>query len=325
MITDKNGQQNNDPKVTVIVPVYNVEPFLEECVQSILAQSYENIEIVLVDDGSTDNSGKMCDGFRLKDDRIVVIHKENGGLSSARNAGIEAAAGDYYLFVDSDDVISPAMIDTMVSKAIEYDTDIVSSLITEDMALLETGDREKVKTFTVPEGLKSIFSDGLVVTSSSGKMYAASLWDDIRFPTDRIFEDFATIYKVIMASKGMIVSFEDYNYYYRPNPNSITKASFSHKRMQFYDVASSVMSDMQNEYSGLVPVIRKRVTRQSISYYRDMSKSGYDDKEDIRYVIRMVRKGIFKYLFSSYNFKSKMYGVMIALFPRWARSYAKKI
>ena len=325
MITDKNGQQNNDPKVTVIVPVYNVEPFLEECVQSILAQSYENIEIVLVDDGSTDNSGKMCDGFRLKDDRIVVIHKENGGLSSARNAGIEAATGDYYLFVDSDDVISPSMIDTMVSKAIEYDTDIVSSLITEDMALLETGDREKVKTFTVPEGLKSIFSDGLVVTSSSGKMYAASLWDDIRFPTDRIFEDFATIYKVIMASKGKIFSFEDYNYYYRPNPNSITKASFSHKRMQFYEVTALVESDIQKSYPDLVSVIKNRVTRQSISYFRDMSKSEYDDKEDIRYVIRKVRKGIFKYLFSSYNFKSKMYGLMIALLPGCARRYAKKI
>ena len=325
MINDKSVQQNNGPKVTVIVPVYNVEPFLDECVQSILAQTYHNIEIVLIDDGSTDSSGKMCDELSLKDGRIVVIHKPNGGLSSARNAGMEAATGDYYVFVDSDDVISPSMIGDMVSKALEYDTDIVSSLITEDRSLLETGDKNKVKLFSVSEGLKSIFSDGSVVTSSSGKMYAALLWDGIRFPTDKIFEDYATIYKVIKASKGRIVSYEDYNYFYRPNPNSITKASFSHKRMQFYDVTSLVESDMQNEYPDLLPVIKNRVTRQSISYYRDISKSGYDDKEDIRYVIRKVRKGIFRYLFSSYNFKSKMYGVMIALLPGPARRYAKKI
>lgn len=322
---DKNGQQNNRPKVSVIVPVYNVEPFLDECVQSILAQTYENIEIVLIDDGSTDSSGKMCDALSLKDSRIAVIHKENGGLSSARNAGMEAATGDYYIFVDSDDTISPSMVDTMVAKALEYDTDIVSSLITEDRSLLETGDIQKVKLFNVREGLKSIFSDGLVVTSSSGKMYASHLWDNIRFPTDKIFEDYATIYKVIKASKGKIVSFEDYNYFYRPNPNSITKASFSHKRMQFYEVTSLVETDIRTDYPDLVPVIKNRVTRQSISYFRDMSKSCYEDKNDIRYVISRVRKGIFKYLFSSYNFKSKMYGVMIALLPGCARRYAKKI
>ena len=325
MSTDMNGQQNNGPKVTFIVPVYNVEPFLEECVRSILAQTYRNIEIILVDDGSTDSSGKMCDDLRLGDERIVVVHKANGGLSSARNAGIEKAAGDYYIFVDSDDVISPSMAEDMVSKAVEYDTDIVSSLITEDRSLLETGDSGKVKVFDVREGLKSIFSDGLVVTSSSGKMYARHLWDEIRFPTDKIFEDYATIYKVIKASKGKIVSYEDYNYYYRPNPNSITKASFNHKRMQFYEVTALVESDIQKSYPDLVSVIKNRVTRQSISYFRDMSKSEYDDKEDIRYVIRKVRKGIFKYLFSSYNFKSKMYGLMIALLPGCARRYAKKI
>ena len=325
MSNDVSVQQNNRPKVTFIVPVYNVEPFLDDCVSSILAQTYRNTEIVLIDDGSTDSSGKMCDEMSFNDSRIKVIHKPNGGLSSARNAGIEAATGDYYIFVDSDDVISPSMTGDMVSKALKYDTDIVSSLITEDRTVLETGDKIKVKLFTVREGLKSIFSDGLVVTSSSGKMYAASLWDSIRFPTDKIFEDYATIYKVIMASKGRIVSYEDYNYFYRPNPNSITKASFSHKRMQFYDVTALVEADMQNEYPDLVPVIKNRVTRQSISYFRDISKSGYDDKEDIRYVVSRVRKGIFKYLFSSYNFKSKMYGVMIALLPGLARRYAKKI
>ena len=107
-------------KVSIIVPVYNVEKYLDECVKSILAQTYTDIEIVLVDDGSKDTSGAMCDEFKTQDDRIVVVHKENGGLSSARNAGMENASGAYYIFVDSDDTISPNMAYEMVRKAKSY-------------------------------------------------------------------------------------------------------------------------------------------------------------------------------------------------------------
>ena len=119
-------------KVSIIVPVYNVEKYLDECVKSILAQTYSNIEIVLVDDGSKDTSGSMCDEYKKQDNRIVVVHKENGGLSSARNAGMENASGDYYIFVDSDDTISPDMVEEMVKKAKEHDAKIVSSLISEE-------------------------------------------------------------------------------------------------------------------------------------------------------------------------------------------------
>lgn len=100
-----------EEKISVIVPVYNVEKYLERCVESIFKQTYKNIEIILVDDGSTDNSGKICDKFLKKDERVKVIHKENGGLSDARNAGLEILSGKYIMFVDSDDWISPAMVE----------------------------------------------------------------------------------------------------------------------------------------------------------------------------------------------------------------------
>ena len=324
-MSEENNNKNMNPKVSIIVPVYNVEAFLDECVRSVLAQTYENIEIVLIDDGAKDNSGKMCDDYALEDERIVVIHKENGGLSSARNAGIEKATGDYLIFVDSDDVISPSMVETMVSKALEYDTDIVSSRITENRDLLEKGDKEKVQSFDIHDALKEIFYDGIIFTSASGKMYSKELWESIRFPVGMLFEDYATIYKVIMASKGKIVSFDDYNYYYRPNPNSITKTAFYHKRMQFYEVNDRVVSDVKEIYPDLLSVIRHRVTRQSISYFRDMGVSDYDNKEDYKFVVKMVRKGIFKYLFSAYAFKSRMYGLMIAIIPPLARKMSKKI
>lgn len=322
---EENTKRNNNPKVSIIVPVYNVEVFLDECVQSILAQTYKNIEIILIDDGAKDNSGKMCDGFAFKDERIVVIHKENGGLSSARNAGIEKATGDYLIFVDSDDVISPLMVETMVSKALEYETDIVASRITENRDRLETGDINKVKVFDVHDALKDIFSDDLIRTSASGKMYSKDLWKDLRFPIGWLFEDYATIYKVIMASMGKIVFFADYNYYYRPNPNSITQTAFYHKKMQFYEVNDRVVSDVKDTYPDLLRYIQYRVTRQSVSYYRDMGASDYNETEDVRYVVKAVRKGIFKYLFSGYRFKSKMYGLLIAIIPGLAWRLAKKI
>ena len=240
-------------KVSIIVPVYNVEKYLDECVKSILAQTYSNIEIVLVDDGSKDTSGSMCDEYKKQDNRIVVVHKENGGLSSARNAGMENASGDYYIFVDSDDTISPDMVEEMVKKAKEHDAKIVSSLISEEQDKLGKGNTGKVTVLNTHDALKSIFSDGLVVTSSSGKMYASDLWEDIRFPTDMIFEDFATIYKVIRKAPK-VVSFEDWQYFYRPNPAGITGTPFYHRKMQFFDVAAKVSEGISDTHPDLVPV-----------------------------------------------------------------------
>ena len=111
--------------VSVIVPVYNVEKYLKKCVTSIMENSFKNLEINLVDDGSTDNSGQLCDELAIMDIRIKVIHKKNGGLSSARNAGLDIARGDYISFVDSDDYIDKNMLGKMLDKAIEYNADIV--------------------------------------------------------------------------------------------------------------------------------------------------------------------------------------------------------
>ena len=112
------------PLISVIVPVYNVEQYLPKCIDSILAQTYENLEIILVEDGTKDSSGVICDEYAAKDARIRVIHKENGGLSSARNAGMEIARGEYFGFVDSDDWIEPEMYENLMALAQKYDADV---------------------------------------------------------------------------------------------------------------------------------------------------------------------------------------------------------
>ncbi len=305
-------------KVSIIVPVYNVEKYLDECMESILSQTYSNLEVILIDDGSTDSSGNMCDNYKALDNRIVVIHKPNGGLSSARNAGMDIATGDYLIFVDSDDIISLNMVSEMMKKADETGAQIVSSLMTEEREMLDKGQTDKVSVFDSHGALRCIFSDDTILTSASGKMYRSGLWKDIRFPTDKIFEDFATIYKVIKkASKT--VAFEDWQYFYRPNPSGITGSPFYHRKMQFFDVAEDVTSGIKDTDPDLVPVIRNRITRQAISYFRDMSSSSYDDKADKKLIIKTIRKGIWKYLFSGYKAKSKMYGLMIAVSPPLAR------
>lgn len=305
-------------KVSIIVPVYNVEKYLDECMESILSQTYSNLEVILIDDGSTDSSGNMCDNYKALDNRIVVIHKPNGGLSSARNAGMDIATGDYLIFVDSDDIISLNMVSEMMKKADETGAQIVSSLMTEEREMLDKGQTDKVSVFDSHGALRCIFSDDTILTSASGKMYRSGLWKDIRFPTDKIFEDFATIYKVIKkASKT--VAFEDWQYFYRPNPSGITGSPFYHRKMQFFDVAEDVTSGIKDTDPDLVPVIRNRITRQAISYFRDMSSSSYDDKADKKLIIKTIRKGIWKYLFSGYKAKSKMYGLMIAVSPPLAQ------
>ena len=305
-------------KVSIIVPVYNVEKYLDECMKSILGQTYSNLEVVLIDDGSTDSSGNMCDNYKAQDDRIIVIHKPNGGLSSARNAGMDIATGDYLIFVDSDDIISLNMVSEMVKKADETGAQIVSSLMTEEREMLDKGQIGKVSVFDSHGALRCIFSDDTILTSASGKMYSSELWKDIRFPTDKIFEDFATIYKVIKKS-SKTVAFEDWQYFYRPNPSGITGSPFYHRKMQFFDVAEEVTSGIKDTDPDLIPVIRNRITRQAISYFRDMSSSSYDDETDRRFIIITIRKGIWKYLFSGYKAKSKMYGLMIAVSPPLAR------
>ena len=124
-ITEQN--MNNDPDlISVVIPVYKVEKFLNECVQSVLSQTYENLQVILVDDGSPDRCGEMCDKWADKDHRIQVIHKKNGGLSDARNAGLAVAAGAYIAFVDSDDWIAPQMYEVMLKTIKEQNADIVA-------------------------------------------------------------------------------------------------------------------------------------------------------------------------------------------------------
>ena len=226
-------------KVSVIVPVYNVKAYLNRCVQSILNQTEQNIQIILVDDGSTDGSSSLCDDLAKADNRIRVIHKENGGLSSARNCGLQNANGDFVCFIDSDDVISPYFVEHLLFLVAKYACDIS---VGRYVCFNETEPDFDTKDIDIEivEGKKAInqlFGDSYVnATIACNKLYKRSLFDDLKYPEGLINEDEALAYRLYYkANKVAFSSNIIYGYFMRAN--SITKSRFSKKNFDFLQIA----------------------------------------------------------------------------------------
>lgn len=220
-----------DDLISVIVPIYKVEEYLDECISSIVAQTYKNLEIILVDDGSPDNCGAICDDWAEKDSRIRVIHKENGGLSDARNAGLSMANGDYIAFVDSDDWIDLRMYEKLLLAMKREDCDLVACNI------LSCYPERQVpygcETYTVGGSevfLSMLYDDTRFPVSAWNKLYRRELWDDIRFPIGKICEDAFTTY-LLVDKANKIAQIPEALYCYRIRENSIMTSSFSRKRM----------------------------------------------------------------------------------------------
>ncbi len=194
-------------KVSVIVPVYNVERYLRGCVGSILNQSYRNLEVILVDDGSPDECGKLCDELAAEDERVIVIHKQNGGLSDARNKALEIASGDMIGFVDGDDRINPHMYETLIDAMLQHDSDIS---ICKYRRVIEGETPPQVPTchckaefmdnFTA---MRELILDDKVTSHACNKLFRASLLSEIRFPVGVIFEDIAIMHEVFSKAKGV--------------------------------------------------------------------------------------------------------------------------
>lgn len=209
--------------VSIIVPVYNVKEYLTRCVNSLRRQSYHNIEIVLVDDGSTDGSDKLCDSMAQEDLRIRVVHKENGGLSSARNAGIDVATGNYFVFVDSDDWISIKMIEKLIGAVLKHETKIAVceyfSVFDDDLQISDISNKPE-RVLPREEAVESLIK-GDIKDYAWNKIYARDLFDEIRFPVGQNYEDMATIYKTFLKAKS-VVCIPDELYYYAIRAGSIS-------------------------------------------------------------------------------------------------------
>lgn len=223
--------------ISIIVPVYNVEKYLITCIDSILQQTILNFELILVNDGSTDSCGQICDEYQKLDKRVVVIHKENGGLSSARNAGLDVARGNYIAFVDSDDYISKDMYEILFNNIKKYDACISICgrnlfKLDSDLNTLEHKNKDQYENeelYSNEDALYRLFYLKGFDMSVCDKLYKKELFDNLRFPINRISEDTFVIYKLFSKSNKVVVDLKNKKYYYRQRIGSITKSNFSDK------------------------------------------------------------------------------------------------
>lgn len=239
--------------ISVVVPIYNVERFLPICIESIISQSYKKLQIILVDDGSTDNCGNICDEYASRDERVEFIHKQNGGLSDARNVGIERAKGKYITFVDSDDAIEFDMIEYLYGLMFENEADIS---VCQKLDVDESGQNLNIKgssidTTYVLHDNETCMHDFLAKRNISvtawGKLYRLDLFHDIRYPLGKYHEDTFTTYKLIGLSDTIVVGNKQ-KYLYRHREGSIMLQSFSVKHLDAIDANIEKMNYISRFY-----------------------------------------------------------------------------
>lgn len=218
--------------ISIIVPIYNVKPYLRRCIDSILNQSYHEFELILVDDGSPDNCGAICDEYVAKDNRICVIHKENGGLSDARNAGLQIAKGEYIAFIDSDDWITPDFLERLHSTLVETGADICECDVikTEGETEVRPVQEKSLDLYDTVDALEQLIHDGAFHQHVWNKLYRRETIGDIVFPKGKTNEDEFWTYQVFGNAKK-VARISDVLYFYFQRTGSIMGESYSLKRL----------------------------------------------------------------------------------------------
>ena len=311
--------------ISVIVPIYNVENYLEKCINSIINQSYNNLEIILVDDGSTDNCGIICDMYKEIDNRIIVIHKSNGGLSSARNVGLDISKGDLISFVDSDDYIEKTFLEELKNNMDKYKSDIsvcnYYRVKNNNLTIGIINNNEDEYVLTDKDKFENIVNNYRVCVWN--KLYKKSIFKNIRFPDGRIFEDRYVICDIL--NEAMAISYFNkplYYYVYRSNSivnkydlNYIDIINAYNKQIEFYikkGYHDLIRQEQNNKMNSIIENISKmkiyKINDKGIynKYYRELVNTNKDVKwKDASNKVKLFK--IFRK--SSINVFSVMYKI----------------
>lgn len=268
-------------KISVIVPVYNVEQYLERCVDSIINQTYTNLEIILVNDGSTDNSGKLCDELAKKDERIRVIHKENGGLSDARNRGIDESESDLVGFIDSDDYIDSDMYEVLLKNLNDTDADLSMCALYDvynNTPEVQVTNKETWE-LSSEQAIKMVMEAKILSVTAVNKLYRKSLFTDLKFEVGKIAEDAFIMIKLLDKCEKIVATNEK-KYYYVHRENSITTQKFSTKFLNVIEAYEQNSNIILEKYPKLKDVAQ---TRMNWAYFyvldRLLLDDNYNDKE----------------------------------------------
>lgn len=322
-----------DEIISVIVPVYNVEKYLSRCLNSLINQTYEKLEIILIDDGSTDQSGCLCDEYSRKDKRIKVFHKKNGGLSSARNLGLKYASGNYISFVDSDDWLMLDTYEYMMKLICEKQADVVQC------GFCRTN--KNIKVPKIKEQIKEYYNKDveqyyMKYSTKTGSysvwkfLYKKELIEEIKFREGKINEDIDFNYKVLSKCKKLIVSNQT-KYFYFQEGNSLSTGGLKERDFDLYDAAEELYKLTRNENYG---TIRKlacvKKARTSLSLLCKIAFYGVADTNinQVNVVMKLkkeLRKNAFILLVSPIPFSRKILTVMFCLSYRMSENLIRSI
>lgn len=306
-------------KISLIVPIYNVEKYLNRCVDSIIRQTYSEIEIILINDGSTDNCLEICNKYKKQDKRIIVVDKENGGLSDARNAGIEIATGKYIMFIDSDDWIDSNMVNRLYSLISKKDACIAQcdfARVYNDENIYFNNENINIKVMDSKEAMISIYkNNGVKSIVTWNKIYKKELFNTIRFPKGKIHEDEFTTYKLFDKCKK-IIDTDEVMYYYRQRDGSIMKSEFSIKRLDVIEAIKERIKYFENKgYKELKLLAENQLQSLLRSFYTTIYNSTIENKElYLNKIVKEIRKNYFKFISNRHvSKKSKILITIISI------------
>ena len=297
--------------ISIIIPVYNVEKLLGECLDSVLAQTYADLEIILVDDGSTDASPAICDEYARRDGRIRVIHQENRGQSAARNAGLEIARGEFIGFVDSDDYIMPDMYETLMNLHREYDADMC---IIEAYGLKDSGEISRrpmanpirgIEIFDGDDKMDALVRQNRIRYCCWDKLYAREIFRDVRFPEGKICEDLYVVHRLVYAAKRIACS-EKKGYIYRLRSGTTMSSRIGLRDFAALDALEAQRDFVAERYPHLLECYPKQLCHYGMMFTIRTAADRFSDPEIDRRLQRLLRQNLAAYLKSGHRRKYKL-------------------
>lgn len=272
----------SNPLISVIIPVYNIADYIQKCIDSVIKQTYKNLEIILVDDGSSDISGQICDQYSREDSRIIVFHKENGGLSDARNYGIERAHGEFLGFVDGDDRIHPQMYEIMLSKILLEEAELVTCWFEQrnEVSFEKTVDISSLytKIISASEALIDIETPLVVAWN---KLYKKNIFTDLRYPVGKVHEDEYVIHRIFKKCNKIVVI--DYPlYFYTIRQGSIVASMNVQRIYDALEAFADRITFAEEQWKEVLEAVVKRYCDYCIDRYYDIQSGRYTIETEVK-------------------------------------------
>ena len=287
--------------ISVVIPVYNVENYLHYAIDSLVNQTHKNFEVLLINDGSTDNSGKLCDKYAQEYDWIRVFHKENGGLSDARNYGVLKATNEWIFFLDPDDYIEPFTFELLTLIRAKYQADLISTKVQTtneyEKFSKEQFNLESSQRVTKEEALELMLEDKVATVSACAKLYKKQILEMRPFPVGKIYEDFFVVAEHLRLAEQIVISpVVTYHYYRRPG--SIVQSQFTDKRFDFFEAGEYNRNQIKQFYSG--NSVEKALNFKIVQGSFHISEAAAStDTKALRNIVKKVRSFYWSIIFDS--------------------------